>query len=389
MKPDCEHEADTHCVHSSERRAFRGCRRRHDWAFRQHWGVSTNAEPLEVGIAFHKAMEEVYNPDTWAKTSDDTKLERAIKVYRDTCEKQRTAFLKATKQTKLTVAEGDNYAERIELGVGMLTHYIREVHPKADKWFTPVAVEVPFSVPLYWPEHPATTQRFAARPGDVMRCYNSGQCGQRHPIGAPVTLNGRVDALLEDNIYGGYLVADWKTAAQLIVNGEFLQLDDQITSYCAALQYTLNIDVRGFLYAEFKKGYPKPPAQLTRLTKGRWYSVKADQDTSYEVAYQTFKELDGDALEAGFYDDYLAALQGPDAPRYHQRFPIIQDDTKLENVMSNVAMEAMDMIDPLILVYPSPSKQNCTRCAYRAPCLGKFNGEDYEYTLKTSFEKRG
>lgn len=385
MKPDCAHEPGSHCIHSSERRSFRGCRRRWDWAYRQHYSPPSTAKPLEVGIAFHQAMEQIYDPEGWKTTTDSDKLERAIETYTNKCYEQRTRFLEVTGQTKRSFNQihGDDYAERIELGTGMLMHYMQEVHPKADTWFTPVAVEIPFSVPLSYPD----VRKSNGRTG-IMECDNSPLCGQAHPNPAPITLNGRVDALLEDDVNGGYFVADWKSAAQLIVNGEFLQLDDQITSYCAALQLILGLDVRGFMYAEFKKAFPQAPRRLDRPRKGCSFSVGHTQETTYALAKEVIEAEDSYAYYQGLYDEYLAWLQSPEAPRYHQRFPIIQSDAKLKNILSNVSMEAMDITDPDLLIYPAPSKMNCSGCAFKAPCLGKMNDEDYIYTLESLYESK-
>lgn len=332
-------------------------------------------------------MEQVYNPETWLTTTDDEKLELAIKVYTDTCNAQRERFLIVTGQTKKNFEDvhGDDYAERIELGKGMITHYMREIHPQADGWFKPVAVEIPFSVPLSYPD----VRKSGDRVGQPMQCNNSPLCGQAHPNPAPITLNGRVDALVEDLHDGGYFVADWKSAAQLIVNGEFLQLDDQITSYCAALQLILNLDIRGFMYAEFKKAYPQPPVLLKRKYSGKMYSTKKDQPTNYNMALETFRKGDPCAYNEGLYDEYLATLQDPkEAPRFHQRFALLQSNDKLKNVLKNVCMEAMDITDPDLLIYPTPSRMNCAGCAFKAPCLGKFNNEDYIYTLNSNFETK-
>jgi hypothetical protein len=329
-------------------------------------------------------MEQVYDPDLWFTTNDEDKLQRACDVYVHTCNEQRENYLKVTGQTKkhFTEVHGDDYGARIELGKGMLHHYMQNIHPKADTWFHPVAVEVPFSVPLEFPD----TRKSNGRTG-VMHCDNSPLCGQTHPNPAPITLNGRVDALLEDDVNGGYFVADWKSAAQLIVNGEFLQLDDQITSYCAALQLILDIDVRGFMYAEFKKAFPQSPTLLQRPRLGRKFSTSKTQETNYDIARRVFADEDPFAFNQGLYDEYLAYLSGPDGPRYHQRFPLILQDAKLKNVLTNVSMEAMDITDPDLLVYPAPSKMNCSGCAFRTPCLGKFNDEDYLYTLESLYDK--
>lgn len=387
-KADCEHEPNTHCIHSSERRSFRSCRQRWYWNFVSGYVPQEMPKPLEMGIAFHEGMEQIYEPSRWDDTSDQEKLDAGIARFTEVCEKQKARFLKVTGQTKLNQAYGDDYQERIDLGIGMMTHYMKEVHPSADKWFKPVAVEVAIATDLYYPDVPMV-HRLGKTPGDVMRCYNSPNCGQIHDDGAPVTLNGRVDALLEDLAYGGYYVADWKTAAQLIVHGEFLQLDDQITSYCGALQHDFNLDIRGFMYAEFKKAFPQPLKKLTRLQQGRKLSTAKDQPTTYAVALESIMDIDPEGHEAGFYDDYLAELQGPHAPKFHQRFPVVQSNTKLKNVLVNVATEALDITNPELLIYTAASKNNCGACAYQAPCLGKQNGEDYQYTLKSAFRKRG
>lgn len=331
-------------------------------------------------------MEAIYKPDTWGTTTDDQKLVAAIEVFTTTCDEQRKDFLRKTHQTKLDVARGDDYQERIELGIGMLTHYMKNVHPTADTWFKPVGVEVPFSVPLKYPDGIKLPE--GKIPGDYLQCSNSPICGQTHDNPGPVTLNGRIDAIVEDLVNGGYYIVDWKSAAQLLNDAEFLQLDDQITSYCAALQVTLNVDIRGFLYSEIKKAFPQPPKELKRVREGKKFSTAKDQDTTLEMALQTFQTHDESAYLKGFYDDYLQTLRA-DPPKYHQRFPVIQSDAKLENVLDNVAMEAMEMTDPDLLIYPAPSKMNCQGCAFKAPCLGKFNNDDYVYTLNSLFERRG
>lgn len=330
-------------------------------------------------------MEAIYQPETWETTSDQEKFTAASKVFIESCEQQRDRFLEVTKQRDLDKPHGDDYADRITLGLGMLEYYVFNVHPEADKFYKPVGVEVPFSIPLTYPDGirlPADVEV-----GETMTCSNSPICGQTHPNPAPITLNGRVDALLEDKINGGYYIIDWKSAASLINDGEFLQLDDQITSYCAALELILNIDIRGFLYAEIRKDFPKPLEELTRKYRGRTLSTNVNQMTTPELALQTIQEKDPEGYAQGLYTEYLERIiQNP--PKFHQRFPVIQGQAKLRNVLKNVAMEAMDMTNPDVLLYPAPSKMNCMGCAYKAPCLGKYEDSDYQYTLKTLFGKK-
>src|SRR4051812_45444806 len=54
-----------HSIHTSERKAFRSCRRRWSWTNREMYYPRTTPAPLEFGVAFHAAMEKFYDPRTW------------------------------------------------------------------------------------------------------------------------------------------------------------------------------------------------------------------------------------------------------------------------------------------------------------------------------------
>lgn len=385
-KPSCAHEEGTHCIHASERRSFRACRRRWDWAYRDHLVPFGQAKPLEFGIAIHKGMEVFFNPDTWGKQNIEWKLKKALEAFDEVNQKQREKFM-----TKNGPGE-DDYEERMQLGAGMLTYYAREVHPYADNWIEPVATEVSFHTPLTIPELPWTEA--AGTVGDPVTCSNSPFCGQEHPNPAPCTLDGRIDAIFKDLTYGGYYIFDWKSATTLIGDDRFLQIDTQITDYVAALKLQLQINIKGFIYAELRKAFPESPKMLQRRYGGKLYSTSKQQPTTYAMAEQSFKVYDAQAYDAGLYNDYLEFLkESPDKPKFHQRFAIRQPDAKLRNCLDNAAMEAMDMVNPNLMIYPSTGKFNCSTCAYLDPCVGKFLDEDYDYTIESMFEvdteKRG
>lgn len=366
-----------HEIHTSERRSFRGCRRRWNWASRQGYAPLETAKPLEFGIAFHEALDVFFSPESWGLPVEE-KLQRAIDKFTYRCEEQRNNFLRVTGQRELEVAQGDDYRQRIELGVGMITHYANEVHPNADDWFKPVATEIPFEVPLYYPGT------------DIpLVCNNSPHCGQIHDNsgeGSHVYYAGRVDMLIEDIRYGGYFVWDHKTASQLADDHGFLQLDDQVGSYVWALALKLGIDVKGFVYAEYRKDFPKPPTPLTRKMGGRSFSTAKNQATTLPIFRRHVAEFDPKAYTDGAYDEFLEWLED-NAPKFHQRFIVIKSDQELANIGENLTLEAMDMVDANLRIYPSVGRYGCSNCAYREPCVAQFRGEDYTYTLDSLFNK--
>ena len=378
----------THEIHTSEIRSFLGCRRRWNWAYREGYVPETHPKPLQFGIAFHVAMEAFYNPKTWDSTTPEEKTQNAIDAFIHSCEEQRAAYLKATHQTALLEADGDDYAERIDLGIGMLEWYGKQIHPKEDNWFKPVMVEVPFQVPIKSPsgeslrcyaqiaEVPQTLHEEVDYGGEYLRT-----CGQVHRLGAVVTYDGRIDAIMEDIYNGGYFIWDHKSAAQIRRDDRLLLLDPQVNGYTWAAYLELGIDVRGFLYVEYRKDFPRPPKMLSRAYKGRQFSTDKTQGTDLENFTQTVQRFHPDGLAAGVYDEYIAWLQSPEAPVFHRRFPIIKTKKNLESVAAQIYSIARDMVSPDLAIYPNAGHFSCSGCAYYTPCLAQFMGEDYRHSL--------
>lgn len=370
-----------HQIRTSARRSFRGCRRRWDWAYRQGYAPLEEPKPLEFGRAFHVAMEVLYDPETWDLTSPEQKLHNAKLVFKSECEKQRKQYQEDMGITRLDYEQKNDYDERIILGCGMLDYYVHNVHVKDDHWLRPVKVEIEFDVPL------------EDEDGNPVRCWNSPECGQIHANdgeGSIVSHGGRVDAIVEDIIKGGYWIIDWKTAAELRASEAMLEMDDQICTYCWALRDKLNIDIRGFIYVEIRKAYPQPPKKLKRVRSGCMFSTDKRMPTTAKIFRETVIREDHDAYVAGCYDEFLEYLEtDKDAAKFHQRFTIHKTPRQLTNIGKNVAEEAADMVSSGLRLYPSVGRFSCPSCAYKPPCQMKFNDEDYIYTLDTLYRRMG
>lgn len=357
----------SHEIHTSERMSFRGCRRRWNWIFIDNYYPIETPKPLEFGTAYHKAMEAYYNPSTWQwheKEETRQMLElRAIKIFVDKCESQKAKYLSRTDRERLDEDVATDYTERVELGIGMLKYYF-SIAPPLDKFKT-LSTEQQFTVPVINPDT-----------GEQLLC----QCGK------PIVYDGRIDMLCEDE-FGDYWIFDWKTARSIQTDDTFLYLDDQITSYCWALQMVLGIKVRGFIYHEQKKSFPVPPKENKFRRKGCLYSVSKNQDCTEEMYREWVMEHDVEAYEAGLYDGILLYLHEDGAP-FYRRSQIHRTQTELESAARNIFLEAKEMYRPDLPIYPSPGRFACGFCAFRQPCLGKNDGSDYQYTLDTLFETR-
>lgn len=176
------------------------------------------------------------------------------------------------------------------------------------------------------------------------------------------------------------------TAAQMREDKEFLLLDDQIGSYVWALR-KLGLNVAGFIYHEMFKGFPNPPKQNKTRREGRIFSVDKTQATTYKIYLQTVSREDTEAWSDGKYDDMLNYLQA-EGRKFYDRRQIPKTEAEVNSIEYNIGLEALDMLDKQIRLYPSANRFGCGFCAYREPCIAKNNKDDFEYTLDTVYTRK-
>lgn len=387
----CIEQKLVHEIHTSGRRAFRQCRRKWDWSFNKAYYPKRTAKPLEFGAAYHEAQEVYYDPKTWDEPAH-IRIEKAIEKFVETCQKQRR-IAEQTEDTVMIEAVEKDYDDRIELGKGMLRYYFEEIAPKEDIGWRPVKVEIGFMIAI---PHPET--------GDYLWCkcdvcwdtyiayakqvYEETQVDNHAPrhlwIGAPVVYAGRIDMLAEDLKHkGNYFIFDWKTAAAISQTYDFLYLDDQIGSYCWALS-KLGLNIRGFVYHEQRKGYPQPPKKNKQRRLGCLFSVAKNQDTNYDMYKETIMREDFAAYKQGLYDDMLTWLKA-EGTVYYNRVKVTKANVEYETIEQNIGYEALEMINPSLALYPSPSKQGCSWCAFKTPCIEMNVHGDYMTALSEGF----
>jgi hypothetical protein len=387
----------THSVHTSERRSFRGCRRRWDWISRQLYYPNITARPLEFGVAFHAAMEAAYlnRLELWDDPSPASTLAMALAVFKRVTGEQRNKYI--VTQGGIDDEMKADYDDRVDLGEKMLKYYFGKLYPNIDKLedgtrIKPVKVEIKFEVPIpgnLWCKCDWCWRRFAKHFNLAPK--SKLDIGWK---GLPVTFGGRLDILWEDE-YGRYWIGDWKTAARLSGvegNDEYLELDDQITGYVAALR-SLGINVVGFIYMELKKAVPDEPEPLKIIRLGRRFSVSKNLDTTYALYKATVEENDPAAYANGLYDDFLDHLKDA-GPIFHLRHEVQRNDAECEEFWRVMEMEARDMTNQSLPIYPNAGRFHCkgqstfSGCAFFEVCLGTNRGEDVSYGLETMFEKR-
>lgn len=384
-----------HEVHTSERKSFRGCRRRWDWIFRQNYYPKMTPKPLDFGTCFHSGLEAYYDPKTW-DLPESARAQLAIRAFKDKSDEQMKKAIAANVMMDSEVEE--DFKERVELGVGMLQHFFNYVAPRWDHGWRPKAVEVSFMVPI---KHPHTGAEIIWCKCDT--CWNKWINSEEYAKdalpedhlhydflraaweGLPVVYAGRIDLLAQDE-RDQFWVVDWKTAARLLDDPFTLYLDDQVGSYPWAL-WKLGIPVAGFVYHEQKKGFIGKPTRLKVTRLGCSFSTSKSQDTDLDTFVATVAEEDTAAYQAGKYDDYIDWLK-ESGPKFYNRFLIYKSKEEMEETERNIGLEVLEMINPELAIYPNPGRFSCTTCAFKEPCQEKNSQGDYQYFLDTTMEVR-
>lgn len=369
-----------HEIHSSELRGYRTCRQLWDWRYRDNWEPIKKPAPLEDGTVWHKALEVLYNPDTWSNTIEElhTAADTALVTEANA---QRKEYLERAGKYQLDEEEALDYSDRITLLRSMLVRLCRTLDREK---YRPVAVEQEFSCPILDEngyQLRCSCQACFDRVAKYAEAYS--ETPPNWVAGLPVTFNCRIDAALEDK--EGYVYAvDHKSTAQLLREDSVVpELEDQLPLYLWCLREN-NYLVTGMILNQFRKKAPHPPKLLERMQQGRMFSVNRMQLTDLYTARATFRQEDPRAYKSGLYESYLQWLEEC-GPQYDRQFLVIKTDSQLDIVGENLRKQVREIIDAGPAIYPNSNRMNCDNCSFQLPCFAKQSGADYRSELESSF----
>ena len=323
-------------IRTSDRGRFKRCRTLWDFEspMRQGYRYTPGIKALDFGIAVHVALEIFYDPDRLHYPREQREG-FALRAFTDSCKNQRARILLV--QPDLAVEIEEDFAERETLGEGMLEHYF--LWSAEHDNFKPIKSEVEFEVPI---------------------------------PGMNAVYQGRIDLIIENE--QGVWIVDHKTAAQF-TDTAYMDLDMQVSSYCWAIRKQLGIPVEGVIINELRKSVPKEP----QVNQNGTMSQNKSQRTS---AIMFRKKLEEQGLADGPYTEYIEHLEQKSL--FFRRTTLYRGQEELDIVEQLIKLEAEDMLDPNVRIYPNPSRFNCNGCAFFAPCLAKLDGSDFEWILEKS-----
>jgi len=126
------------------------------------------------------------------------------------------------------------------------------------------------------------------------------------------------------------------------------------------------------------------------MVRGGLFSVdRKNESPTYEMLIQFMQEnfIEFDSLDEK-HQEYVRYVQEVGDDQFFVRKLVRRNRHQLRSAGYRAYLEALDMLDPKLRIYPNLSNDHrCLRCAFRAPCLAKEDGGDWEALLADNYTR--
>lgn len=310
---------------------FRRCRRAWDLGARERRDYELVEPPhvFDFGEAIHDALDVYYFPGMWDWNRAIVRP-LALAGFEKSMRRQRAAYTQTRELSAEQVADWDQH---LELGTGVLERYF-DWALEVDR-FTTIQVAAQFDISVPDPGNP--------------------DAGLITPDGRPLQFRVRIDlAVIDDHdLY-------WLVEHRIITGAQWpdldqLRLDEQALTRSWAWQLHFLAKLEGTIHNELRVTPPDPappPEIAVRAIPGAGGII-----TQRDIG--TFR-----------------------------RTHIPRTELEIDRRGAAIARETLEMTDPSLPIYPNPSWEHCSRCAYRPPCLAISQGLDERPILEASYRRR-
>jgi hypothetical protein len=420
--PEIPSKFDIIPVHNSDRGTFKDCRRKWDWSSPARHNLSVRADvagvyiPFFLGNGIHYALENFYTPSLRRDPVEAYRTWFHVQLYGGTVTQDWLArtydlapkpstplvpkhnskvLLDDVREFKLDVWEVrglkemlpepdvEEIEELLDLGINMLTAY-KEYAARVDD-FDVVVTEHDFSVPIWDYENDC-----------ILKARDTREQSPNYGKLLEVHSRGRMDAIYTKP-NGKIGVIDHKTA-ETMDDSETLSLkletDEQVTTYLWAAEVEASYydlphkgqPMEELVYNVMRKAYPKPPT----IVRGGLFSVdRKNESTTYELVKEFMDNAGISYMELSEkHQNYVDWLREIGDEQFFQRKLVRRNRHQLQNAGKRIYLEALDMLDPNLRIYPNLRKSwECIKCPFRPPCMAIETGEDANYLISENYSR--
>lgn len=176
-----------------------------------------------------------------------------------------------------------------------------------------------------------------------------------------------------------YWIKDWKFYKTFATAD--IDYDDQISSYIWAAGAVFERPIAGGILHEFRKALPNPP----RILQNGKISTAENQGTTHGLYRSALIELYGDVGKAPNGNvkrlNELALRESADRDDFIKRTRTRRTLIQQQSTGTKILMEARDMCDPDLPLYPNPTRDCSWDCGLKEICLMMDRDDDWEFTL--------
>jgi hypothetical protein len=404
-------------IHNSDRGSFKRCRRYWNWSSPTRNNLMVRADvfgvnvPMWFGTGIHYSLESHYNPglkrdpvEAWKTWFDiqwrggivtEEWLDRVYDLkprlqavsgdepYASPTAPVEALYLVRGLEDILPDPDHIQFDELFEIGIGMLEYY--KQYAEREDNFDVLMVEHDFSVPIW---DYANNRILVAI--DVRE--ESPNCGKVLEVHA----RGRQDAILLRHGAERLGIMDHKTTKDNPLHTletllPKLDTDEQCTTYLYAAQieasyYDLPHKGKPFeevIYNVLRKAYPQQP---TELKNGMFSVDRQNESTTYPLLMQWIaRNMPGVPLNLK-QQEYVNYLREAGDKQFIFRHLVRRNQHQLASAGQRLYLEALDILDPELRIYPNITNDwLCRGCQFRAPCMAKEDGSDWEQMIRDNY----
>lgn len=335
-------------IRAADREAFKRCRRAWDFSSttRQNLRPRLPGRVFDLERALLEALAVYYYPGMWSWSRE---------IVRPIASR---AFVRSMRDQRQTFADHHSisndqqsyWVEHLERGQSLLQRYFGWAET-VDQ-FTPVRAQTVFTVNVPDPASPAD---------DMVG-----------PQGGAVRYRGRVPLLVADE-RNAYWVVDHRLVTHEWEDLEILLLDERSVSYCWAWErFYVGTRIAGTIHNEIRTSTPDP-APVGDQIEGRRRSEWSDTDARAGASVPRRRSYGGRLIKHQETESF-------------RRTYIHRSRTSFEVFGEQLGREALAMTRTDLSLHPNPSRENCSRCEFRTPCIMLNEGADISDVLAESYE---
>lgn len=181
--------------------------------------------------------------------------------------------------------------------------------------------------------------------------------------------------------YGRLWIVEYKTA-KMFQTGHF-DTDPQVTAYCWAGELIYGQPIAGVVYQQHKKQLATPP-EFLKTTK--MFSVNKKQVTTHALYRDALLKLYGDSMRFPSpnveFLNYLAEQENGNSDLLVKRDFPERNEYQIRAHEQNVLLEAVDMLNPNLPIYPNPTRDCSWKCPFLQACINMDDGGDWEQEME-------